>query len=985
MKDGASQNTPEAGALVSLPQAAPLAGLARTNLMAFDLEHKITEWTAGAERAFGWTSEEAVGREADLLLQTEYPGTAQEVRAALTKNGQWAGKVIRYTKAGQPVFMSLRWTTLRDEQGKPAGILEACHDTRIGTQGDVLFARASLLDSPSIAQPPIQKDAASPALGPVENAPDHSRLLIEAMGVCVNETDVIGFRILRANRKMCEFTGYPENELLAKSIPELTHPEDWRREYARMQKLLAGEIKEFSLDKRFIRKNGEIRWGRLTATVIRNEEGRAVRRVSVVQDIHQSRIEREERTRSESKLRAALGETKRYEVLIEGQLEALEQICSERPLTVVLDLFVRLLETVSIGRMVGSILLLDADGLRLRHGAAPSLPAAYNSALEGQEIGEAAGCCGTAAYRRELVSARDIETDPRWQNYQPLARMLVAECGLRACWSFPILSADNKVLGTFALYSGSPEDPDPRDVEVVSVLARTVAVAIQKKRGDQALAESEERLKTLADNISQFAWMADSRGWIFWYNRRWFDYTGTTLEAMQGWGWKTVHHPDHVDRVVAKIQQCWDTGQPWEDAFPLRGKNGQYRWFLSRAVPIRDAAGKVLRWFGTNTDITELREAQQALEESESRFRLIADACPALIWLSTEDGKRTWFNRAWLDFIGLETDTQIGGGWIQHIHPDDRAHCLESYLAAFRSGIPWELKYRLRRSDGMYRWMRARAVPANAPSGDCKEFVGCCIDVTETHLKTVELEELIARRTAKLKQNFEELEGLTYGIIHDLRAPLRAMHHYCRYLHDECEPQLPPAGKDYVARILRSSARMDHLVRDVLTYGQVLQKDLPLESVDVARLVLGILESYPEFLDSKADVQIQGRLPIVIANEAGLTQCLSNLLRNAIKFVAPGIVPRVRVRAEPANDVNRIRLVIEDNGIGIPKQHWDRIFLIFQRLGATGEGTGIGLALVKKSAERMGAKVGLDSEPGKGSRFWIELPQADPVVTVNQS
>jgi signal transduction histidine kinase len=178
---------------------------------------------------------------------------------------------------------------------------------------------------------------------------------------------------------------------------------------------------------------------------------------------------------------------------------------------------------------------------------------------------------------------------------------------------------------------------------------------------------------------------------------------------------------------------------------------------------------------------------------------------------------------------------------------------------------------------------------------------------------------------------------------------------------------------------------MDHLVRDVLTYGQVLQKDLPLESVDVARLVLGILESYPEFLDSKADVQIQGRLPIVIANEAGLTQCLSNLLRNAIKFVAPGIVPRVRVRAEPANDVNRIRLVIEDNGIGIPKQHWDRIFLIFQRLGATGEGTGIGLALVKKSAERMGAKVGLDSEPGKGSRFWIELPQADPVVTVNQS
>ncbi len=113
--------------------------------------------------------------------------------------------------------------------------------------------------------------------------------------------------------------------------------------------------------------------------------------------------------------------------------------------------------------------------------------------------------------------------------------------------------------------------------------------------------ESEERFHTLADHMSQLAWMADAKGRIYWYNQRWFDYTGATLDDMQGWGWTKVHHPDHIDRVIRRIQRSWDTGESWEDTFPLRGKDGEYRWFLSRAVPIRDATGNILRWFGTPT------------------------------------------------------------------------------------------------------------------------------------------------------------------------------------------------------------------------------------------------------------------------------------------------------------------------------------------------------------------------------------------------
>ena len=140
------------------------------------------------------------------------------------------------------------------------------------------------------------------------------------------------------------------------------------------------------------------------------------------------------------------------------------------------------------------------------------------------------------------------------------------------------------------------------------------------KLAEETLRERVERFRTMANNISQFAWMADEQGSIFWYNQRWFDYSGTTLEEMQGWGWQKVHHPDYVQRVVDKIRHCFQTGEIWEDTFPLRSKDGKYRWFLSRAVPIRDKQGKVFRWFGTNTDITEQREFAEELRKNRERL-----------------------------------------------------------------------------------------------------------------------------------------------------------------------------------------------------------------------------------------------------------------------------------------------------------------------------------------------------------------------------
>ncbi|MHA7925538.1 MAG: diguanylate cyclase domain-containing protein [Marinobacter sp.] len=189
----------------------------------------------------------------------------------------------------------------------------------------------------------------------------------------------------------------------------------------------------------------------------------------------------------------------------------------------------------------------------------------------------------------------------------------------------------------------------------------------------EQLRETNEQFQLLADNITQLAWMADSNGSIYWYNQRWFDFTGTTLDEMAGWGWQKVHHPEHVQGVVEEITHCFKTGTPWEDTFPLRGADGQYRWFLSRAVPQRDASGRIVRWFGTNTDITSQLEKEQELR----KFKHFSDHAHDMFLVLDQKNHILYANKSACVRLGYP-EKKLQGLSINEIEPPGGRQSLQS-------------------------------------------------------------------------------------------------------------------------------------------------------------------------------------------------------------------------------------------------------------------------------------------------------------------
>ena len=269
-------------------------------------------------------------------------------------------------------------------------------------------------------------------------------------------------------------------------------------------------------------------------------------------------------------------------------------------------------------------------------------------------------------------------------------------------------------------------------------------IDVTDRRGaEAALRDSEEQFRTLADSIPQLAWMADATGRIFWYNQRWYQYTGMGLREMEGRGWREVHHPDHVERVVEKLQHAFETGEVWEDTFPLRGKAGEYRWFLSRAVPLRNGAGQVVRWFGTYTDVTRQGETEEALRRSQEDLQaaLQASGTGTFHW-NIHTNELDWDER--LDrLFGLQPGETVHSldSFAALVHAEDRARVLAECVRCAKEGADFDLEFRVVWPDSTVHWLHDRGKTFRDADRKPSYMTGACVDITASKQATQALEQ----------------------------------------------------------------------------------------------------------------------------------------------------------------------------------------------------------------------------------------------------
>ncbi len=306
-------------------------------------------------------------------------------------------------------------------------------------------------------------------------------------------------------------------------------------------------------------------------------------------------------------------ERKQMETLITGQKRALELLVEDAPLTHILDMLLRTIEELSTTGVLTSILLLDKDGLHLRHAAAPSLPENYTKANRWHHYfpGPCAGSCGTAAYRREAVYVSDIAHDPLWADYKVLA----LSHGLQACWSTPILSPDGKVLGTFATYYREPRSPGEHDKHLIDLVTHTAAIAIERKQTEEQLKESEERFRSSKQVISCRHFSGESPGPNNVYESSCQEITGLTFEETLGLGWMRNIHPDDIEATVSIWTKALSEGSEGTQERRYVHSDGTIRWVKVRSAPMFSDSGEYLGTAGTVEDITEQKIADQRKDE----------------------------------------------------------------------------------------------------------------------------------------------------------------------------------------------------------------------------------------------------------------------------------------------------------------------------------------------------------------------------------
>lgn len=517
----------------------------------------------------------------------------------------------------------------------------------------------------------------------------------------------------------------------------------------------------------------------------------------------------------------------------------------------------------------------------------------------------------------------------------------------------------------------------------------------------QAAEQREEYLVTLS-SIGDAVIATDLKGRITFINPMAANLTRWSPDQAQGRPLAEVFRtlnahtgdplPVPTQRVLAENRNI-----PLTDQALLVGRDGEKRPIEDSAAPIRDVQGRLRGVVLVFQDVSLKRaaerrrqQAEEELRDAEARLKNGIQAASVGTWIWNIEEDQVFADEFLVQVFSVDPQQANGGSieaFLKAIHPDD-APLVRTYIdTGFESDDMHETEFRVPQKDGSVRWFAARGRIQHDDTRNSSRFVGAMIDVTDrkrteealAHAKleleqyTRKLEDTVAERTLRLRQSIEELEAFSYSLSHDLRAPLRAIQGFSYILLEDQREGLGPEGVGYLKKVTNAAARMEKLIQDVLAFSRVSRQEISVEDVDVEKLLRAIIHEQPEFQPPKAEISIESPLHPIRGHEASLTQCLTNLIENAAKFVEPGVQPRIRIWSEKRGD--EVRLWMADNGIGMKKEAQEKLFEMFKRMhSGQYPGVGLGLAIVRKAVERMGGQAGVESEPGHGSRFWLQLP-----------
>jgi PAS domain S-box-containing protein len=496
--------------------------------------------------------------------------------------------------------------------------------------------------------------------------------------------------------------------------------------------------------------------------------------------------------------------------------------------------------------------------------------------------------------------------------------------------------------------------------EVVLIVPEAHDITERKLMEDR-LREQWAIFDTALSNTPDLTYTFDPQGRFTYANQQLIKVSQRSLNATVGRTVAELGYPAELaNRIAGQIRQVVETGQGLRDETAFRLPSGVVRDYEYIYAPVVGEDGQVKAIAGSTRDVTDRKHVEEQLRKSEGEFRQLIDALPQLVWSSSPDGIDDLYNKQWFEYTGLTYQDVNGEGW-KIIHPEDLPEAMKRWTHSLSTGDPYEIEYRCRRFDGVYRWFLARAQAIRNERGGVIRWFGTCTDIHEKK-----------ESETALRKAHRELEEFSYVASHDLQEPLRMVNIYSQLMLKQLGSEAGAIGH-YAGFVRQGVKRMETLLADLLSFSRAVHTEAPSSVADLSASLEEALAVLKTRIEETGAVVSLNPLPATKGDTGQLAHVFQNLLSNALKYRKAECPPEIRISASRAGD--HWTICVEDNGIGFEPQYAERIFGLFKRLHKDEyPGTGLGLAICQRIVERYGGRMWAQGRPGEGSTFFFSLP-----------